>query len=328
MLVTGMLIGHSLNGQDVFYSQFYNSPMTLNPGLTGFTASDMQFVLNYRNNSQGLIPYSTYSASGEMKLARMRLKPDIAAVGAMALMDNFNKGALKTFNFRTSGAYHRALGPNYKHYITIGVQLGILQRHTNPDAFSYPVQWVENVGYNENLPNKETYVQENTLNFDLTTGVFWYGTFNEKISGFSGFSVFHLNNPRQTFLGNEERFSRRFVVHGGIKYKINSGFFAVPNMIAMFHNKARQITEGVTFEFHVEDSDMALRLGSWFRHSDVGAIVVAGVKYKDFQFAVSSDFISRLQTIARSQSAIEFSLVYSHSLKEVAELKANPRNKY
>jgi len=48
-------------GQDIHFSQFNNSPLNLNPGLTGSFIGDIRLVANLRNQwSSVTTPYSTY----------------------------------------------------------------------------------------------------------------------------------------------------------------------------------------------------------------------------------------------------------------------------
>ena len=53
----------ALSAQDIHFSQFGNSPINLNPGLTGAFGGDMRFVANYRNqwrvDPTPLVPYLT-----------------------------------------------------------------------------------------------------------------------------------------------------------------------------------------------------------------------------------------------------------------------------
>jgi hypothetical protein len=58
----------SMNGQDLHFSQFMNSPLTTNPANTGFIpGGDYRVGINYRNqwSSVMLIPYKTMSAFGD-----------------------------------------------------------------------------------------------------------------------------------------------------------------------------------------------------------------------------------------------------------------------
>ena len=318
----------SAYGQDVYFSQFYASPLTLNPALTGFAPEDMQLAMNYRNANNGLIPYSTYAASLDMKLMRMKLKPDMFAVGISSTMDDVDKGRIRNLMAVASATYHKAIGSNRTSFISLGLQTGVFQRQTNPNSFSYPVQWTDKYGYDETLPNNESFVKDQTLKPDINAGLFWYGRLSESTSLFLGSSVYHINQPIESFLANKAKLQRRYVFHGGSRFRLDRSTSMVPSVIVMYQNGAQQICEGTTFEFQVGETNSSFKLGGWYRHFDGSFIFLAGLRINSLQIGVSSDFLSRMQTLSKSNGALEFSLIYTFQLKDYANLKANPRNRY
>jgi len=73
-LVCGLIFGIcdlGIYAQDIHFSQFYTSPLNLNPALTGMMRSSQRFVANYRNQwsaSLGANAYNTYSVSYDQKI--------------------------------------------------------------------------------------------------------------------------------------------------------------------------------------------------------------------------------------------------------------------
>ncbi|MBP9136005.1 MAG: type IX secretion system membrane protein PorP/SprF, partial [Chitinophagales bacterium] len=62
-----------LKAQDLKFSQFYNSPLNLNPALTGKIPGIARVVVNYRNQDNPVVAasaYSTISASADFGLLR------------------------------------------------------------------------------------------------------------------------------------------------------------------------------------------------------------------------------------------------------------------
>jgi len=323
-----LFFANILMAQDMFFTQFYNAPLVLNPALTGFSSDDMQLTMNYRDNSQGLIPHSTYAGSGTIKVARLLLRPNTAGVGVIASMDDFSSGKIKTLNILVSGAYHMALTKDATHFASVGTQIGFFQRQSNANSFSYPSQWDDNIGYTAGSSNYEMFQDESVFRPDVNVGAFYYGKVNNTLSAFSGISFSHINNPKVSFLGEDARFSSKYLIHGGARYKVNTEIDIIPNFIIVFQGRARQIVEGASMEYKITDTPHAIRFGTWYRHSDRGFIAMAGWKVNNFQLAVSSDFITRLQRVSRSRSALEFSIIYTGALKEKVTLNANPRNTY
>src|SRR5579863_8951550 len=86
--------------QDIHFSQYYASPLSLNPALTGNVNGVFRASFNYRNQwfniptLNSIAPYQTYQASFDMPLLRDRLGNDGFGVGAMFYNDKAGDGAL------------------------------------------------------------------------------------------------------------------------------------------------------------------------------------------------------------------------------------------
>ena len=101
--------------QDYKFSQFYNSPLNLNPAFTGKINSLYRFVANYRVQYlplQSPSPYNTLSASADFGILRDKLKGDIFGVGVV--FTNDRQTAIRSNTALISLAYHKSLGRNKK----------------------------------------------------------------------------------------------------------------------------------------------------------------------------------------------------------------------
>jgi hypothetical protein len=68
-LCCGLLFSAGSYAQDLHFSQFYNAPLNLNPGLTGVFSGDLRFGANYREQWASVpVPYLTFSAAFDQKL--------------------------------------------------------------------------------------------------------------------------------------------------------------------------------------------------------------------------------------------------------------------
>lgn len=108
---------YKLKAQDYKFSQFYNSPLNLNPANTGRINSLYRLVANYRLQYLPLqtpSPYNTFSASGDAGLFRDQLRDDIWGIGAVFTYDR--QTAIQTNSFLISTAYHKSLGVDKNHF--------------------------------------------------------------------------------------------------------------------------------------------------------------------------------------------------------------------
>ena len=85
-----LLVSVAAQGQDLHFSQFFNSPLTTNPANTGFIPDgDYRLGANFRNqwSSVMTLPYKTMSAFGDMQVAKDRFENGWVGVGAVVLRD-------------------------------------------------------------------------------------------------------------------------------------------------------------------------------------------------------------------------------------------------
>jgi len=315
--------------QDIYYSQFYAAPLALNPALTGFYNGDMRGSLNYRNSSNGYIPYNTYSGSFDMKFLRESIKPDNLAIGIIVTNDNMGNGALTNLSSTASAAYHKAVDRSNKHFVSGGLQLGFFQRQANLTAFKFNSQWDNTIGLVEGLPSGElNNTTATSWVFDMNMGFMWYSRFNEKTALYAGTAVYHLTQPTETFYGKEQKFARRFVEHLGVRFAVSEQISIIPNVIFMFQNASRQLAAGSSYEFFIGETGNTFRLGTWYRHSDQSFIFSAGLQIREIIFGVSSDFLSPVQRYTRSQGAFEMSLSYAPNFSKTAKLRADPTKRF
>src|ERR1700743_1890875 len=116
-LVLGVSVAMMLAGpamaQDVHFTQYFTSPMTLNPAMTGLVNEDLRFAANYRSqwSSVSSNPYITGTASYDMAILKGKLpEGDAMGIGGMVLYDKAGSGGLTNTTAGLSLAYHKAFG--------------------------------------------------------------------------------------------------------------------------------------------------------------------------------------------------------------------------
>ncbi len=99
----GTLISHA---QDPHFSQYFSSPMTVNPALIGRGVDDGRLLVDLRSQwwgSTGTKPYNTETVSFEKRLAAQKLSSNNnLSFGLMMLTDQSNGGILQN-NYFTGG---------------------------------------------------------------------------------------------------------------------------------------------------------------------------------------------------------------------------------
>lgn len=300
-----------LTAQDIHYSQFYNSPLTLNPALTGKTDGSFRVSANYRNQWFGVssegATYSTPSVSFE-KPFRFE-NNDMLGAGIVLINDQSSAGRLSNFTAMLSAAYHKSLDRNGNHYISVGVQGGYTQKRLDFANLKFASQY-EDVGgwqHNPNLPSLENIPDNNVDNFDFQAGILWNSTFGDRFSVYAGFSMFHILEPEQNFTdGSTLALPRRNVAHGGIDLAFSERFSLLPSVIWMQQAKAEQLNAGLAAAISFSD-DAVFYIGGYYRLDDA-VIPYTAIDIKGFRLGLSYDVT--VSELNQSGGSLELSLSY------------------
>jgi len=290
--------------QDIHLSQFYASPSTLNPAMTGAMSEVFRFSGSYRTQWSAMVPYSTYAASFERSLDLKSY--DKAGFGITMFNDKTGReGGLNTLKFLLGGSYSKcARGKKGDYILSIGAQGGYVQKGLYGN-FVFPEE-----GQNESFSNE-------VINYlDVNMGLISAYNFRRGGSVFIGGSVFHLNEPNESFFNNNNsgHLQTRWVLHGGLKHeKKNSPFAVAPNFVLMFQGGAKEINIGANIHYDfakVSQTDLELIVGGWSRLNDA-LIAYAGLRFDSYEMGFSYDFnASPLKTALNGRGALEFSFKY------------------
>jgi len=314
-----------VQAQDIHFSQFYASPLTLNPAMTGNLNGSYRLTAIYRNQYASIpAPYNTFAVSGDMSVLRGMLKGDHAGIGIVAYNDVAGDGNLSNTSVLVSAAYHKSMDRFKAHNVSVGVQGGFTQKSIDFDNLVFPNQ----IGENGPDPiliaggiNGEP-IQDNAFSyFDFNVGAMYTGKMAEGISAYGGVAFHHFGQPKESFLGSDNRLGSRIVVHGGGEVFINETFSLLPSAIFMSQTGARELNIGTAVGYNFlessrNDARTALFLGAWFRIPHE-VIFVGGIDYKDLRFGISYDLtVSDLRVANAGQGGFEISVGYVGKLFE------------
>ena len=313
--------------QDIHFSQFYASPLTLNPGMTGISPGDFRIIANFRNQWTSVTdPFLTSSLSFDMKAYKFRGSKDFVGAGAVIVNDGSSVSTLRTLRFMASGAYHKALDFNGNHFLTVGLQVGLVQKGLG-NNISFPNQWDEATGFDPNSGG-EAQLRNNIGYGDFQTGLMYYGFLpDRKSSIFGGAAIFHLAKPNESFIpGYKERIHRRLVTHAGSRFALNDQWTVIPDVVLMFQSSAREINIGSSVSYKISasaDESPNIKGGAWYRFGDA-VILMGGVEIQNWIAGISYDInVSSLSEVSKYRGAFEFSLQYN--LNRFGSRSTSPR---
>ncbi len=326
-MVLGILLigGTGIFAQDIHFSQFYMSPLNLNPALTGVMNCNTRVVVNYRNQwSQALQgdAYNTYSVSYDQKIAVGR--SDYFGIGGSFWGDRAGALNFGTTQGRISFSYAKKMG-GYRRsarYLVFGADAGISQRRIDLTGARWPSQHDGNGGFDPNGPSGgETIQDPDFLHADLTAGLLFFNVIDEFNNFYFGLAMHHLNQPNVSFLGNEERLTSRITMHAGGQFEINRDFSILPGIIYMTQGQHMEVNFGASGRFNLgsRSEGQSWQIGAWYRignkvdggiHSDA-FILSTRFDYGNYGIGFSYDAtVSKLNQAGTANGAFEFALNY------------------
>lgn len=300
--------------QDPNFSQFFASPLTLNPAFTGKFDGVYRVAGNYRNQWPTINnAFTTGTASVDFGILKNHI-PDIDqfGVGIMGFSDRAGNGVLVSNAVALSAAYHKSLDENGDNQIGAGFQGSFMNKRLDVTKVVFEDQLTP-LGFtgvtNEIFDNN----QVNVKYFDLNAGVLYNGTTNGYNNFYLGASMYHINRPKETFQGGQYYLAARTTIQAGGKIPVGQynyfHFSANHSMQAGAHNTMI----GGAYSMNVNndrDNPTNVYVGSWFRFGDA-IIPYVGLEFGEFQLGLTYDVnVSSLKPASNVRGGAEISLIY------------------
>ena len=301
------------HAQDLHFSQFFNSPLTTNPANTGFIPdADYRLNAQYRNQFSSIlaVPYKTMSISGDAQLFRDRLENGWLGAGAVILSDVAGSGSLRSNKIYGSIAYHQMLGNSS--LLSAGFNLGWANKRIDPSGLKFPDQF-DGKFFDSNIPTTGIPINNSVSYFDMQVGMNYAYFPHENVYINAGYSIHHVNKPRETFYGDNSETGIVPMRHIGFLnavLKVHEKVILSPNVYFSTQAKAVELAGGVLANYNLtEAGEKQFIAGLYYRHKDA-AIPMLGFEVNNLRFTFSYDAtLSNLNNFNQSRGAAEFTLV-------------------
>lgn len=320
-ILTLVAVAYQAGAQDIHFSQFYVSNLTLNPATTGVMPCKMRVSAIYRNQWISAVgagaAFNTFGLGVEGKFAVGNY--DYAGAGLSVWADRAGASEFTSIQASLSGSYLKKIGGRRanEHYLVAGGQIGFIQRSIKTQALRWGAQW-DGSAFSSSLGSSEDIGPgANTRpKFDMSAGLMWFSSLDKdnKSNFYAGIGFQHLTKVDVSLLpittnnissGDNpfEQLYTRFSIHAGGEARLARRLALVPNAAVMLQGPSAQMNvgTGVKFDFSKRAySNQAFTVGAYVR----GSNSVIGDK-EQAGFAV--DAIIALVRLRFNSSAIGFS---------------------
>jgi type IX secretion system PorP/SprF family membrane protein len=312
LLFIVLLIQTHLFAQDPHFSQFFASPLTINPANTGNFSGSLRAALNSRtqlpdfNNA-----YATKTLSLDAPILQKYIREDDKlSVGLLILSDQSGNKLLNDNNISLSLSYSKALDENANHSIAAGFQLNYSMYRFDPTKANFEDQLTA-AGFTGSsaeliLGNNFT---KNTS--DINAGILYTGSTSDNNIFYVGASYYHFAKPTVGFTTPNYFTPARTNIHGG-------AYFSLSNA-ASLHTSFQYQQQGLTNDLLVgaalsyflgTNSDLEIYAGLWSRVKE-SIIPYVGLEWNHIRAGFTYD-IGAANQLASSKfyQSSEFSLIY------------------
>jgi type IX secretion system PorP/SprF family membrane protein len=313
-MVFAAALAGNVYAQDLHFSQYFNTPMLVNPANTGFNPDfDYRIGGNYRNQWASVgNPYKTMSVWGDTKLFANRFEDGWIGVGGSLLKDVAGSGSLSSTSGFATIAYHQMLG--YNSLLSGGFGLGFTSKRIDISKLTFDNQW-NGKFFDITIPANEPFSYSQTSYLDLQMGLNYAYFASENVYFNAGVSVMHINQPRESFFDpsvSDNRLNRRYTAFVNSNIKIQNLWIVNPNIYVSKMGNAWETVVGFNANRDLTgDGESQLILGLYYRNKDA-LIPMVGYQVNDTRFTVNYDAtVSTLGNLNGTRGAYEISIVKS-----------------
>lgn len=299
--------------QDIQLTQFYASPLYLNPAFTGANA-DSRFTTTYRNQWAALPgSFRTLFMSYDYYVNELS-----SGVGILLTSDKAGTAGLGTNTIGFNYAYDYKI--NRKWSVALGIRSSYGYRALDFDKllFSDEIARGASASLQTPTPDKVKFL-------DFSTGLL---VFSQK--QWAGFALNHINKPNESFLGDDANMPIKGSLHGGANIpleKSGDGRITDKPYITVagqyrFEKKFDQVDIGLYY------NKPLVFIGMWYRgipifkkykkgYSNNDAIsFLIGARYKQLNIGYSYDItISKLTMVSGGSHEISLNYLFTNPKK-------------
>jgi type IX secretion system PorP/SprF family membrane protein len=290
------LLGMQAVGQDIHFSQFYETAILRNPALTGIFSGDYRAGINYKQQWSNIsVPFTTVMATAE---SRILVNRDVGDYLSYGIAMSYDKAG--TINFQSQQVYpainfNKAIEDNHNSYLSVGFTAGYIQRSVDLTRATFANQY-SGTSFNSGLGSGENVTNTVIRNYDLGAGLSFNSTVGPEnnVIYYLGVAGYHITKPKHVFNGADKliRLNTKFTVNGGVSANINDEYGFTAHFNYMRQSPYQETIFGGLMNwqsvFRNTGKPFTLSAGLYVRMGDA-LIPTLKLDYQKYFFVVSYD---------------------------------------
>ena len=316
-----------VQAQDIHYSQFYTARTLLNPAVNTHFEGDYRVGLNFKNQwgwarQDRNLTYRTFSLAGDMKwLPSFIPNGDEIGIGGYIMRDIAGNGELAFHRMKLNASYSKSLDAFNTYRLSFGAGIALVQRRVEWDRLTFDNQWDDGF-FNPDLPSGEVNYDDAFYYPDISLGAaLAIHPENGNIYRF-GLSLKHVNRPKESFFGQDNRIGFRPVGQASGKVQLNNRINIYPSVYFTTQKRAMEVLGGGMIGMEAGKGsgfEGEFLAGAWYRYNDA-LIPTIGYHWNEWKLVMNYDVnLSSLTPVSRTRGGFELSLYYIGLSKKDAQ---------
>jgi type IX secretion system PorP/SprF family membrane protein len=312
------------NAQDIHFTQFDTSPLTVNPAFTGMFNGQVRACGIYRNQwSSVTVPYVTYGASVDLPI--FWSQSGYLAGGLQLFDDKAGDGNLTNFTGMVSLAYHLTTGSardnDQRSDLAVGIQGGYASKSIDLSKLYFGDEFVNGTfvqgttqEYQEGLGHQISY-------YLVNAGISYSHSFSRNFAFTLGAGANNLNQPADAIekkQNSETGLDMRYTGELGLDLGVGDRLSLRPAVLYQYQASATEMIAGNEFHYVLGDHTepdlksftTAVFLGGWYRTGDA-IMITAGLEIKGVRIGFGYDYnMSTLNAASNGNGGFELAIKY------------------
>ena len=309
LLISCCLTGWKASAQDPHYTQANRIPSWYNPAAAGHGVEHIRLTMLYRNQWASVMsPFKTQGLFFDKQVSKVGL-------GANLVNNSSGDAGIRQLFLNGQISYRYAIG---KSVFASGLQFGLIQKSFDPSKMTFDDQYTPDQGANPTNPTSETFSYTKLTRPDFGAGLLWtYGhPGKEKFYPYAGVSLQHINQPKESFIEENNFIPRKLTANAGIGIVLSEAITITPMLLFAQQQFSKELLGGVIVKLPLDGRDN-VEGGLLFRNKDAAALY-AGYQWNNFMLGMSYDV--NLSGVSGGPGAFELTLSYIPKAKEKKEL--------
>ncbi len=317
---------HAGFAQDIHFSQYNLTPLLINPAQSG-AYKNIEVIANYKSQWTSISPnaYKTVMLAFDTRMMQKKWKTSWLTTGVSLFSDKAGDGNMKTLQGNVAFGYHTML--NDQNVLGGALIAGFAQRSIDYTKLTWDEQYV-NGAFDPAASSNEP-VGDNSFGYpDFGLGILYqfnkgqmYSTANDMVVIHTGLSLFHLNAPKYSYYGSDEKLYMKVIGHIdaliGIK---NTNLALAPGFLYMGQGPSSEILPGMYFRYMLREESKftgyvkgaSIMIGTHLRVKDA-FIPSIQLEIAEYTLGISYDMnTSGLKTATSGKGGFEISLRYGN----------------